>query len=284
MNLLHISDLHFGPRHWTGNDGALLEKLNSYRADIVINTGDSTSDGLENEYTQAKNFLSRIKCEHVISAIGNHDKRNMRAQEFFKEFIYDTDMIYPVNGDCLTKKNLFLNRNKTKIKDNFTDINFMQSITIKGKTVLVIVIDTSVLSDNKGYVEVSILEAISIKIKTGNYDMVLLLTHYPILGVEGYPLANSQAVIDFVNLHRIKYVFTGHCHNWDLRTSSDLRTRHQFAHFKCGTTASCNLIGDNHALIFYENLGEKNCRVHLTHIFPDENKLQFREEILPCSV
>ncbi|MBW1898783.1 MAG: metallophosphoesterase, partial [Deltaproteobacteria bacterium] len=84
MNLLHISDLHFGPRHWTGNDDALLEKLNSFKPDIVINTGDSTSDGLENEYNQAKNFLSQIKCAHVISAIGNHDKRNMRAQEFFK--------------------------------------------------------------------------------------------------------------------------------------------------------------------------------------------------------
>ncbi|MBW2593428.1 MAG: metallophosphoesterase [Deltaproteobacteria bacterium] len=284
MNLLHISDLHFGPRHWTGNDGALLEKLNSYKTDIVINTGDSTSDGLENEYTQAQNFLSQIKCEHVISAIGNHDKRNMRAQEFFKEFIYDTDMIYPVNEHCITKKNLFLNRNKTKIKDNFTDINFMLSITIKGKIVLVIVIDTSVLSDNKGFVEVNILKAISEKLKTTNYDMVLLLTHYPILGVEGYPLANSQAVIDFVNLNRIKYVFSGHCHNWDLRTSRDLITQHQFAHFKCGTTASCNLIGENQGLIFYENLGEKNCRIHLTHIFPDQNKLQFREEIFPCFV
>ncbi len=57
MTLLHIPDLHFVSRHWTGNDSALLEKLNSYKTDIVINTGDSTSDGLENEYSQAKKFL-----------------------------------------------------------------------------------------------------------------------------------------------------------------------------------------------------------------------------------
>ncbi len=56
MNILHISDLHFGPRHWEGNDDMLLEKINSYPADIVINTGDSTSDGLESENQDAGEF------------------------------------------------------------------------------------------------------------------------------------------------------------------------------------------------------------------------------------
>ena len=26
MNVLHISDLHFGPRHWDGNDKILMKK------------------------------------------------------------------------------------------------------------------------------------------------------------------------------------------------------------------------------------------------------------------
>ena len=37
MNILHISDLHIGPRHWEGNDKILLKKINSFNADIVIN-------------------------------------------------------------------------------------------------------------------------------------------------------------------------------------------------------------------------------------------------------
>jgi 3',5'-cyclic AMP phosphodiesterase CpdA len=45
MNILHLSDLHFGPRHWDGNDEVLLEKINSYPADVVIDTGDITTDG-----------------------------------------------------------------------------------------------------------------------------------------------------------------------------------------------------------------------------------------------
>ena len=77
MNILHISDLHFGPRHWDGDNQLLLKKLNEYAADIVINTGDSTTDGLEDEYAEAGRFLSALKCKNVISCIGNHDKRNM---------------------------------------------------------------------------------------------------------------------------------------------------------------------------------------------------------------
>jgi 3',5'-cyclic AMP phosphodiesterase CpdA len=39
MNILHISDLHFGPYHWNQSDRLLLEKINSYDSDIVVNTG-----------------------------------------------------------------------------------------------------------------------------------------------------------------------------------------------------------------------------------------------------
>jgi len=74
MNILHISDLHFGTRHWDGNDALLLDKINSYAADLVVNTGDNTSDSLESEYKDAEQFLKGIRCEHVISVAGNHDK------------------------------------------------------------------------------------------------------------------------------------------------------------------------------------------------------------------
>ena len=89
MNILHISDLHFGPRHWEGDDNILLEKINSYDADIVINTGDSTTDGMEDEYAEAGRFLNAIECKNVISIMGNHDKRNMRSHELFLKYIFD---------------------------------------------------------------------------------------------------------------------------------------------------------------------------------------------------
>lgn len=93
MNILHLSDLHFGPRHWDGNDQLLLEKINSFHADIVINTGDNTTDGLESEFVQAGNFLKQINCKNIISTLGNHDKRNMRSHELFHEYIDNSEII-----------------------------------------------------------------------------------------------------------------------------------------------------------------------------------------------
>ena len=76
--------MHFGPRHWLGDDGVLLKKLNTYAADIVINTGDNTTDGLEDEFKDSGAFLKSIDCSNIISIIGNHDKRNMRSPDFFR--------------------------------------------------------------------------------------------------------------------------------------------------------------------------------------------------------
>ena len=142
MNILHISDIHFGPRHWEGNDEALLAKLNSYGADIVFNTGDNTTDGLESEFQEVGGFLKSIECKNVISLIGNHDKRNMRGSEFFKKHIYNPEIIYPLDTEQCVKENVFLDRRITKLSDNFTDINFIETISVDGDSVLVVSIDT----------------------------------------------------------------------------------------------------------------------------------------------
>ena len=278
MNILHISDLHFGPRHWEGNDDNLLEKINSYTVDVVINTGDSTSDGLEREYINAKKFLDKIKCKHLISIIGNHDKRNMSSQELFKKYIYNADVIYPNNNQEITKKHLFLNRRITKIKDNFTDINFLKTINIEGKIILFIFIDSNLLYSDHGYVEESILEAISKKLSSIKYDIPLLITHYPILGTDIDVFMNSRRLIEFVNKHKIGYVFCGHDHVLDLRSTYDLCHNHQFIQFMCGATSSCNIQRDDNIFIFYENFGDDNFHMYLIRMFPENNYLKFKEE------
>jgi predicted phosphodiesterase len=123
MNILHVSDLHFGPRHWGGDDQMLLNKLNSYHVDLVINTGDNTTDGLEDEYLKAGSFLKAIKCKNVISTIGNHDKRNMRSHELFRNYICNSEIITIPESVNTRKRHLFLNRKITTVDDNFTDVN-----------------------------------------------------------------------------------------------------------------------------------------------------------------
>ncbi len=278
MNVLHISDLHFGPRHWDGNDKLLLEKINSYDADLVINTGDNTTDGLESEFAEAGSFLNDIECENIISTLGNHDKRNMRSHELFQQYIDDSKIVTISKKIKTSKKHLFLNLDITKLNDHFTDINFVRSLDIKGKRVLVISIDTTELYNDDGYVEKKVLNAISKVIKQAEYDIPLLLTHYSVLGTDECPLKNSATLIDFVQKHKIKHVFCGHTHELELMRTNDLYHGHKFDQFMCGTLSSSNHPNDDNLFIYYENLGTKDMHLYVIRIFIDESKLYFREK------
>ncbi len=278
MNILHITDLHFGPRHWDGNDQLLLDKINSFDVDIVINTGDNTTDGLEDEFAEAGNFLDGIKCKNVISTLGNHDKRNMRSHELFQKYIDNSEIITISKKITTSKKHLFLNPEITKVSDYFTDINFVRSIDIRGKKVLVISIDSNELYNDDGYVEEKVLKAVSKVIKHTEFDIPLLLTHYSILGTDECPLKNSATLIDFVQKHKIKYVFCGHTHELELMRTNDLYHGHTFDQFMCGTLSSRNHPKDDNMFIYYENLGTKDMHLHLIRIFPEKDKLIFKEE------
>lgn len=280
MNILHISDLHFGPRHWEGDDQILLEKINSFDADIVINTGDNTTDGLEDEYANAGRFLKAIKCKNVISINGNHDKRNLRSHELFRDYIDNPEIIYIPEMVKTNKKNLFLNREITKVRDNFTDINFIKSIPINGKSVLIISIDSSELYSDDGFVEKEVLNEVSKKIDQIEYDLPLLLTHYSILGTDEHPLRNSALLIDFVHKHKIEFVFCGHTHILELMRTNDLYHKSSFTQFMCGSLSSCNHPNDDNMFLYYENFGSDDMRLHLIRIFQEKDKVHFKEEMV----
>jgi predicted phosphodiesterase len=278
MNILHISDLHFGPRHWDGNVPLLLEKINSFDADIVINTGDNTTDGLEGEYAEAGSFLKGLKCKIVISTLGNHDKRNMRSHELFQTYIDNSKIITISKTNKTSKKHLFLNLKITKLNDHFTDVNFVRSIEVNKQKVLVISIDSCELYNDDGYVEEKVLKAVSKVIKQTDYDIPLLLTHYSILGTDECPLRNSATLIDFVQKHKIKYVFCGHTHELELMRTNDLYHGHTFDQFMCGTLSSRNHPKDDNMFLYYENLGTDDMHLHLIRIFTDKDELNFKEE------
>lgn len=278
MNILHISDMHFGPRHWDGNDKLLLKKINSFDADLIINTGDNTTDGLESEYAEAGRFLKKIKCKNIISTLGNHDKRNMRAHELFQQYIDDTKIISISKTIKTNKQHLFLNLEITKLNDHFTDINFIKSIEIKGRKVIVISIDSNELYNDDGYVEEKVLKAVSRQIKLSNFDIPLLITHHSVLGTDECPLKNSSTLIDFVQKHKIKHVFCGHTHELELMRTNDLYSGHSFDHFMCGTLSSRNHPNDDNMFLYYENLGTQDMHLYVIRIFVDKDKLRFKEE------
>ena len=258
----------------------MLEKLNSYEADIVFNTGDNTTDGLENEYQEVSGFLKSIECKNIISLIGNHDKRNMRGSEFFKKYIYDPEIIYPLDiGQCV-KENIFLDRRITKLSDNFTDINFIETISVNGNSVVVVSIDTSQLYSDYGYVDEEILRAVSAALKQLTYEKAVLLVHYSILGTDAHPLHNPLRLIDFVREHNIEHVFCGHTHELEIRRSTDLYHGHTFTQYMCGSLSSCNNTNDSNMFLYYENFGDENMRIHLVRMMVEGDQLVFNDETI----
>ncbi|MGY8785611.1 MAG: metallophosphoesterase family protein [Pseudomonadales bacterium] len=280
MNLLHISDMHFGPRHWQGRSELLLEKLNSYAADIVINTGDSTTDALEIEFETAGKFLKSIDCQNIISIPGNHDKRNMRSADYFRQYIDDVEVIRPLDRDNCSKKNIFLDANTNQIQEHLTDINFLKSIIVEGVSVLVVCLDSCELYEDNGLVDREMLRTVSLAIKQASYDRIILLNHHSILDTDSDPLFNSRIVIEFVIEHNIEYVFCGHTHQLAMMKSTDLYHKHTFTQYKNGSLSSANTPNDTNMFMYYKNLGCEDMEIHVIRMFVENEGLKFKEEII----
>lgn len=280
MNLLHISDMHFGSRHWTGNNKMLLEKLNNYAADIVINTGDNTTDALKSEFKEAGNFLKSINCDNIISIPGNHDKRNMLSQDFFRKYIDDIEVVYPLNSEKCTKDKLFIDQYTTGIKERFTDINFIKNISVNDESLLIVCLDTNQVYQDNGFVDPEVLRSVSHQIEQLTYDKIILLNHHSILETDSDPLFNSGSVIDFVRKHNIEHVFCGHTHKFELVKSTDLYRQHSFIQYKNGSLCSYNSPNDSNMFLFYENFGEKSMKIHLVRIFIEGDGMIFKEEVI----
>jgi 3',5'-cyclic AMP phosphodiesterase CpdA len=280
MNLLHISDMHFGPRHWQGSGELLLKKLNSYAADIVINTGDNTTDALESEFEAAGKFLDSIDCEHIVSISGNHDKRNMRSAEYFRQYIDDIEVIRPLDREKCGKKNIFLDANANGLTEHFTDINFLKNITIDGVSILVVCLDSSELYEDNGLVDKEMLRTVSQAIDKASYDRIILLNHHSILDTDSDPLFNSRIVIEFVIENNIEHVFCGHTHQLSVMSSTDLYHKHSFTQYKNGSLSSINTPHDTNMFLYYENFGSEEMVIHVVRVIVEGQSLKFEEELI----
>ena len=282
MNILHISDMHFGPRHWLGQNDLLLEKLNSYAADIVINTGDNTTDALENEFEAAGNFLKSIDCQHIVSIPGNHDNRNMLSADYFRQYIDKIEVIRPLNRDKCRKRNIYLEGNTIGIKEHFTDINFLKKITINGESLLIVCLDSNSLYEDNGFVDKEILRTISHAISKESYDRIILLNHHSILDTDSDPLFNSRIVVEFVREHNIEHVFCGHTHHLSIMRSTDLYHKHSFTQYKNGSLSSGNTLNDTNMFLYYKNFGTEAMEIHVIRAIVDNGYMSFKEEIITC--
>jgi 3',5'-cyclic AMP phosphodiesterase CpdA len=87
FRIVQLSDLHCGqqfflPQHL---ERAIAE-VNEMEPDVVVISGDLTSNGFKDEYALARDYLNRIECRSMVVIPGNHDSRNVGYVHFEELF------------------------------------------------------------------------------------------------------------------------------------------------------------------------------------------------------
>lgn len=280
MNILHITDIHFGPYHWNVDDNLIIERLNDFAPDIIFNTGDLTSDSLSEEFRQARDFLAKLDCKNIVSIMGNHDKYSKRSHEMFREYIYDGDFVKPLDVTKVSKRKVFISPKTANLKDYFTEVNYLREFEIKGEKILVICIETSQYQHDDGRVELQMLEALSAEISGRDFDRGLLLTHHSVLSTDECPLVNSQRVVDFIHQHGIQASFCGHTHELGIVEVKDLVLGTKFRQFMCGSLSSINIPRERNMFCTYEHFGTEDEIITVTRILPSDDGVEFSQTIV----
>ena len=94
MDLLHISDLHFGPPYVPEVGEALLRQLPDWDPDVVVVSGDFTQRAKAQQFKDARAFLDRLPDLPTVVVPGNHDvplyrlaERFLRPRALYEEYI-----------------------------------------------------------------------------------------------------------------------------------------------------------------------------------------------------
>ena len=98
FTIVQLSDLHCGTQFFLPN---LLERAiaetNELEPDVVVISGDLTSNGFKEEYAMARRYLNGIECAAMIVIPGNHDSRNV-GYVHFEELFGDRSSVLRRNG------------------------------------------------------------------------------------------------------------------------------------------------------------------------------------------
>lgn len=280
MKIIHITDLHFGPYQWAGNNDVLLDRLNAFDADLVFNTGDMTTDSLEDEFQQAGDFLKKINCKNVVSIMGNHDKFSRRSHDFFRKYIYDGQFIEPKDKSKIKKRRVYMNKDILTLEGYFYEANLVRTFDINGEKIMVVALDTCLMHQHDGFMEEEILHAVSDIIRSTPHERILMLTHHSVLSTDEVPLRNSKRVTDFIIEHKIEANFCGHTHEIDMVEVRDIIHNHKYRQFMCGSLSSRTILREANMYCSYENFGTEGEKITITRMYPEGENIKFVDEVV----
>src|SRR5690606_2035475 len=94
MEILHISDLHFGPPYVPRVGDALLRAADRLRPEIIVASGDFTQRAKREQFEQAREFLAQLPAVPLVTVPGNHDvplyrllERMRSPHDLYREYI-----------------------------------------------------------------------------------------------------------------------------------------------------------------------------------------------------
>ncbi|MFQ5710745.1 MAG: metallophosphoesterase family protein [Candidatus Geothermarchaeales archaeon] len=102
--IAHLSDVHVGEKGFRKDKvQACIREVNELSPNLVVVTGDLTSDGLVEEFRGAREFIDELEAKTVV-VMGNHDAKNLGYLHFEEIFggrmaTYEDDRIYLVGVD-----------------------------------------------------------------------------------------------------------------------------------------------------------------------------------------
>jgi 3',5'-cyclic AMP phosphodiesterase CpdA len=104
-NLLHISDVHFGPPHLPRVAQGVLDVIAARRPDVVVLSGDLTQRAKPEQFREARRFVDSIPVPTLVVP-GNHDVPMYRFWErifspfgcYRKHFSQELEPIYRDDG------------------------------------------------------------------------------------------------------------------------------------------------------------------------------------------
>jgi len=94
LNLLHLSDLHFGPPFVPAVADALQRTVRQLELDILVVTGDLTQRATEDQFMEARAWLDSLTSVPRVTVPGNHDvplyrlwERMIRPYDLYRRHI-----------------------------------------------------------------------------------------------------------------------------------------------------------------------------------------------------
>ena len=95
--IAHLSDLHCGGQYFVpGLLERAISEINELQPDLVVCSGDLTTFGFKHEYEEARRYLDKIECVHLVVIPGNHDSRNV-GYVHFEQLFGDRNSVHRVD-------------------------------------------------------------------------------------------------------------------------------------------------------------------------------------------